>query len=167
MMSLKTKRKIAIVIFCITILALLWIFSNSMFSKEASNAQSTKVAEFLKPIYEKILPLFGKEATAANLNHYVRKTAHFAEYALLGFLLYGSLRLYHFKKKHIPLLSFPICVLCAGIDETIQYFMPDRGPMFKDVVLDSCGALAGILVCMAVYGIAKAIFVKKTSQKQS
>ena len=36
--------------------------------------------------------------------------------------------------------------IAAAIDETIQRFSPDRGPSIKDVGIDTCGVIAGILV---------------------
>ena len=34
----------------------------------------------------------------------------------------------------------------ACVDETIQVFVPDRGPSVRDVLLDSCGVAAGMLL---------------------
>ena len=36
--------------------------------------------------------------------------------------------------------------LAACIDETIQMFVPDRGPSLKDVGIDSCGVIAGMIL---------------------
>ena len=34
----------------------------------------------------------------------------------------------------------------ACVDETIQIFVPDRGPSVRDVALDSSGVLAGMIL---------------------
>ena len=72
----------------------------------------------------------------------LRKLAHFTEFTALGMCLgwlFGMLQ----KKKVWPLLCG---VLAACIDETIQIFVPDRGPGLLDVGIDSCGVLAGIFL---------------------
>lgn len=41
--------------------------------------------------------------------------------------------------------SMLVCVLVASCDETIQLFSGGRCGQVKDVVLDSCGALRGVV----------------------
>ena len=41
--------------------------------------------------------------------------------------------------------------LTACIDETIQIFVPDRGPGILDVMLDTLGALIGILILTQIH----------------
>ena len=72
----------------------------------------------------------------------LRKAAHFTEFAALGMCLawlHGMLE----KGKLRPFLWG---VLAASVDETIQRFVPDRGPSVKDVCIDSAGVLAGIIL---------------------
>ena len=60
--------------------------------------------------------------------------------------------------------SVALALLCAatvaGIDETIQYFIPDRGPGIKDVLLDTAGALAGIALVLL-----RCAFLKKLRKR--
>lgn len=75
-------------------------------------------------------------------NGILRKIAHFTEFAALGMTLgwlFGMLQ----KKIHIPFLWG---VAAACIDETIQAFVPERAPGLRDVLIDSCGVLAGIVL---------------------
>ena len=78
--------------------------------------------------------------------HFIRKLAHFCEYALEGFLLMLCLRVYtrHFVRH----MSWPILggLLTALTDETIQLFSPGRSSQVLDVWLDFLGVLAGLLV---------------------
>ncbi len=72
----------------------------------------------------------------------IRKLAHFTEFAALGMTLtwlFGMLR----KNRNLPLL---LGTAAACIDETIQAFVPGRSPGIRDVLIDSCGVLAGILL---------------------
>lgn len=77
-------------------------------------------------------------------NHFIRKAAHFTVYALLGFCLTG---LYHHQSR-IP--KAPAAIVTAALyavtDELHQSFVPGRGPMLTDVLLDTCGAVLGVLV---------------------
>jgi VanZ family protein len=92
-----------------------------------------------------------------NINHLIRKSAHFTEYAILGF--WCSLAIYrHSPKTYIAkgaILATIICSLYALSDETHQIFVPGRTPAAKDVVIDSAGA------AFAIYLIYKTrLFIK-------
>ena len=47
------------------------------------------------------------------------------------------------------LLAGFVCVGFAGLDEYHQSFVDARGPSVRDVGIDSCGALIGILLVQA------------------
>lgn len=79
------------------------------------------------------------------LDHIVRNTAHFSEYAALGF----SVSCTFGRRKLLTLPSAAallICSLYAVSDEIHQYFVPGRACMISDMLLDSCGALFGIVL---------------------
>ena len=81
----------------------------------------------------------------------LRKLGHFTEFTCLGLCfawLVGML------KKH-PWLGLTGGFLVACIDETIQRFVPDRGPSFRDVLIDTSGALLGIGLLFLGYTIHK------------
>ena len=76
----------------------------------------------------------------------LRKTAHFIEFACLGGLLTW---LYGMLDKHLLwTVATGFCV--ASVDETIQRFVPGRGPRFTDVMLDTAGVVCGLLILLAV-----------------
>ena len=78
----------------------------------------------------------------------IRKLAHFSEYALLGFSLY--LHITQLQKKwsvRLPLLwAWGIGTLYAASDEFHQSFVGGRGPSVVDVMIDSAGVIAGVLL---------------------
>ena len=80
----------------------------------------------------------------------VRKLAHFSEYALLGFSL--MLHIHQIQKKtlvRLPWLwAWGIGTLYAASDEFHQSFVADRGPSVFDVMIDSSGVIAGVLVML-------------------
>lgn len=136
------KRWIAVVS-VLLVLTLAFIWRNSMESIPESQAKSLDLVAILKPIME---PIIGEGKVT---DHFVRKTAHFCEFALLGaelrllFLLLG----FGTVQGHMNAL---FAALAAGVtDETIQYFY-DRGSMVLDVVLDFCGAFFGALVLLLI-----------------
>ena len=74
----------------------------------------------------------------------LRKAAHFSEFACLGLLLGWLFRLYGQKGIHQVTLPLLCGMLSALTDETIQVFVPQRGPSVIDVWIDTAGTAAGI-----------------------
>ncbi|MDO4864534.1 MAG: VanZ family protein [Ruminococcus sp.] len=86
------------------------------------------------------------------VSHIVRKCAHFSAYASLGFCTscaVGRRRLLSLGS----LIAWGISVLYACSDELHQYFVEGRSCELRDVMIDSCGALTGLLVSMAVFAV--------------
>ncbi len=83
-----------------------------------------------------------KDALYFRVDHLVRKTAHFCEYALLGLLLCLLVRSYGLNSRWLPA---GVGVTYAATDEIHQLFMPQRAAMFRDVLLDGAGVLCGVL----------------------
>ncbi|HCM13143.1 MAG TPA: hypothetical protein DHW85_08175, partial [Lachnospiraceae bacterium] len=71
------------------------------------------------------------------VDHIVRKTAHFMEYAILA----SAIELHYWitKRKGIRfiLLSILFSFLYAATDEFHQLFVPGRSGEFKDVMIDT------------------------------
>ncbi|MBP3684794.1 MAG: VanZ family protein [Oscillospiraceae bacterium] len=114
---------------------LAFIWGNSLLPGEISGA----ISDFVKELIAMFLPAGPDQAPGGGL---LRKIAHFTEFTALGALLgwlFGML-------NRGKLLPFGCGVLAASIDETIQRFVPDRGPSIKDVCIDSCGVLTGIVL---------------------
>lgn len=89
------------------------------------------------------------------VNAYFRKSAHFLEYsalALLVYMLFGSFRL-----RYRGLVSFIACVLFAVLDEVNQSFTPDRTSSGFDVLIDSAGALAMLIMLFVFKSIVRRI----------
>ncbi len=118
----------------ICILAFIW--GNSLMPASASQAFSDFVLKLLSLLFPD-----GAEITPGR--GLLRKLAHFTEFAALGFCL--AWRSGMLAKQ--PLGGFALGAAAAAIDETIQVFVPGRGPRVFDVLLDSCGILAGMTLC--------------------
>lgn len=91
-----------------------------------------------------------QENAVEGLSFIVRKTAHFSEYALMGFLWYIWLK----NKRWNVLISLGATVIYAMTDEFHQLFVPGRSGELRDVLVDSAGGAAGILAAFVVLCIA-------------
>ncbi|SER69208.1 VanZ family protein [Psychrobacillus sp. OK032] len=125
-------------------MALIFYFSHQPANK--SNELSTGITEVIVTAVEKVAP--HSDFIFENLNHLVRKNAHFLIYLVLGVLLIHSLRLRGVGRFKGMGLALFICVLYAISDEVHQLFVPGRGAQVRDVLIDSAGAFVGI----GVYG---------------
>ena len=66
------------------------------------------------------------------------------------------------KKRKIWALAYGFGAAC--VDETIQCFVPDRGPGIKDVMIDTAGVAVGITLLLLGYTIYKK---QKSKQKKN
>ena len=114
------------------IATVIFIFSNSVQTSEASSEQSTEVRTIITPALE---PIVGEGNVTIRL---VRKLAHLAEFGILGFELALLMR-----KWFLP--SFLMTLLIAAADETLQIYS-DRGAQISDVFLDFFGGCLGFAV---------------------
>ena len=82
---------------------------------------------------------------ADKINHFVRKTAHFTIYLILGILSFMLAECYENRKKAI-LYALIFCLLYAISDEIHQLFVPGRSGEIRDVLIDFSGSLLGIII---------------------
>ena len=79
----------------------------------------------------------------------IRKCAHMTEYAvftcfvLIGFYAWGQ------RGAMLYVMGLAVTFLYASSDEIHQLFIPGRSGQFTDVLIDTSGGLAAILVVMA------------------
>ena len=130
-----------------TVLWIAFIFANSAKSGIESGADSNSVTDWLNQTVGEILPSFHVSG------FFIRKMAHFLEFALLSLLfsldlsLLFSLRAAEsVKRLSLALLAIPASAVIAMTDEIIQRFSPGRGPSVKDVLLDTAGAAFAALI---------------------
>lgn len=136
-----------IVLWVLVISCMALIFSFSAQSAE----ESTDLSEgFL----DKILKFFNinpENEVIVFLRMLIRKVAHFCVYMLLGFLVYLLLQEGHGVEMKISLVQTPvICALYAITDEIHQLFVPGRSGKTADVMLDTAGAVFGMVVAWAI-----------------
>lgn len=76
------------------------------------------------------------------LNLLIRKSTHIIAFGFLAFLLFKSLETFRFPY----MLAWTLTFLYAITDEYHQSFMPGREAAFRDVLIDSFGALLVLLL---------------------
>lgn len=104
---------------------ILWLFPNSM----TKNPETVDFMEFL-----------------------LRKCAHMTEYAILGILIDIQMHCYQLfqKERKYVIAAVILVMLYACTDEFHQLFVAGRSGQFRDVMIDTCGGLIGILVYQVV-----------------
>lgn len=80
------------------------------------------------------------------LTFYFRKFAHFFIYTVFSVTMFSFIRRFRIKKISMPFISSAICILYAISDEIHQYFVPGRSCEARDVFIDSCGILTGLVI---------------------
>ena len=145
---MKNKRFIFITI------TLIWtavIFSFSLQSGEVSGDLSGSVLEALLGFF---MPGVLESPEKLELFHLIlRKCAHFTEFMILGVL--SSIALKHMKVGYKSIIGLGYCVLIASLDETLQLFISGRAGRVQDVLIDSAGALAGIVIVFIFFKFIK------------
>lgn len=77
---------------------------------------------------------------------YVRKTAHFTEYFLLAVSVAFPLYVYGVRGLWLVFTAGIFCAGFACLDEYHQSFVSGRSPSKRDVLIDCCGVLPGIIL---------------------
>lgn len=85
------------------------------------------------------------DRVTAKAEHYVRKLAHFTEYFLLAVSLALPLYVYGLRGFWLLLIAGTLCIGYATFDEFHQFFVSGRSASYKDVFIDSMGAVCGII----------------------
>ena len=129
------------------------IYSFSAQTGDVSGALSYKISYQIVETKNEILAsgksLEQLSQEASGIEFYVRKAAHMTEYCLLAISISFPLYVYGVRGIWLMLLAGFVCVGFAGLDEYHQSFVEARGPSVRDVEIDSCGAMIGILLVQA------------------
>ena len=120
------------------IAVLVFIWGNSLLPASVSQ----QFSDFVGHVLEELLPVGLEELPEGSESFLLRKLAHLTEFIALGALLAWNCAMRQ-KRTHWPLLWG---AAAACIDETIQVFVPGRGPGLRDVAIDSLGVLLGIVL---------------------
>ena len=116
-----------------------------LMSNEVADASSLRSDEIVRTIQS-----IGITAPEGLLTFLVRKAAHISAYFILGILLFNLLKEYGLAVKKIIFISIGIAMLYACTDEIHQMFVPGRSGEVRDVLIDTAGAVVGVVVYAAL-----------------
>ena len=129
--------------------AIVWMAIIFLGSTDMLSAEHT--SRFLVPF----LRWFDPQISLAALNAIqlgIRKLGHLTEYAILAMLFWRALRggiRWQMKMSLLFLVAVLASAIFAASDEFHQSFVPSRTGSPNDVMIDICGALAGLAICWA------------------
>ena len=155
MTSARNKQRLCLA-FAAWLGVLIWLALIFGFSAQHSSESAAVSGQFLAMLNK----LFSTDLSI----FFIRKMAHFVEYFILAVLIFTAVSLT--RQKPGPFLAFFIALSVAIGDELHQSFVPGRACQLRDVLIDSAGAVAGILLCMAVIAIYKQVKNRKKTKKE-
>ncbi|HJT46130.1 MAG TPA: VanZ family protein [Chthoniobacterales bacterium] len=126
-------------------MALIFLGSTDMLSAEHTS-------RFLVPFLRWLDPHI-TWATLSFVQTIIRKAGHVTEYAILAALLWRAVRgatVWTSKQWILFAMTWVLCAIFAATDEFHQSYVPSRTSSFHDVLIDICGALAGLTICVAL-----------------
>lgn len=133
--------------FFFTLVVVTFIFIQSAFPGELSDAESNVLVRFFAD-------LTGMDVDV--LSVVIRKAAHFTEFAVLGMCLTLNVRDFYTLKGislgnvHVWFISWLLGTAYAATDEIHQYFVPERACQLLDVCIDSVGVAAGAVIMLVI-----------------
>jgi VanZ family protein len=122
-------------------LAVIFLGSTDLMSAEHTSRLIVPFVRWLKP---DISP-----QTLAWIHLMIRKGAHLSEYAVLALLLLRAAGYIPNLKRSTQILylsAWIACVFVATTDEFHQRFVRSRGASVRDIMIDSAGAILGLLI---------------------
>jgi VanZ family protein len=132
---------------------LVWM---AMVFTASSDSRSYQHSSYLlEPLLRWLFPHISP-VTIAVVHHLFRKTCHLTEYAILGWLFWRAIRR---PVRNDPRpwnwgeagLSLAVVFAYAASDEFHQIFVPTRTPLVSDVLIDTCGGAAGLLLLWLLF----------------
>jgi len=123
----------------------LWIAI--VLSLSFGGASMSETSRIIRPILKFLFP-HAPEATITAYHAFIRKSAHFSEYAILAFFAIRafSVASINFIKTGRFWLAIVLVLLVAATDEFHQSFEASRTSSIYDVALDSVGGLTMVLL---------------------
>ena len=145
----RTWVRILLTVLTAAVMVMVFFFSmeTAEESDETSGRITRQVIGVLYPDYADY-PETQQQEVYDSIQLAVRKTAHYSEYTLLGFLMRLCLESWFGKRRWLTPVSWAACTLYASTDEIHQLLIDGRSGQWTDVLLDSTGVLSGVLIAL-------------------
>ena len=157
---MKNKRTLFYIWVVIPIFIAIVIF---IFSGHNGNTSENISESFTRNLFPSII----SDDVISFMERIIRKVAHYGIYFALGISVMMLYRSYFavFKGRHIGIaeqifVPGTVCFVYSLTDELHQIFVPGRNGSFLDCLLDTAGALSGIIFMLVVLRV-----IKKISKK--
>ncbi len=141
-------KRLIILVLIIIWMSIVFFFSSE--KSEDSNQRSYNITEEIVEVFNKDINEADKKLKTNNLQHYIRKLAHFTLYTIGGVLFFLFANTYDISLKKKSVFSFSAGMLFACSDELHQLFVSGRSGQPSDVVIDSLGVILGIFFIIFV-----------------
>lgn len=148
---MKKTKIIRIVLFLLIVAWAVLVFYLSGQTGGESSGVSRKIAEFFTKD-EKILEV---------VERYVRKFAHFSEYAFGGFLFILLFNTYEWTDRRKLITSIGLGAWYATTDEVHQLMIEGRNGSIVDVYIDTLGVATGVCITLLIIKLVTKIVSKK------
>jgi VanZ family protein len=128
----------------------LFIWLGVIFVGSTDIMSAEQTSRFVVPFLRWFKPDISIE-TVVFIHFLIRKLGHLTEYAILAMLLWRgvdrgmNLRM---KMSILFLLAWLAAAIFAVTDEFHQSFVPSRTASPIDMMIDICGAMIGLIICM-------------------
>lgn len=133
------------------IVAIIWMVIIYILSSQVAYDSAQLSSGIAQVVAEFILKMFPKmNITLDDMHHLIRKSAHFSEYFILGVLTINALKQDGLIKNKRIIVAVGFCSTYAIFDEFHQRFVSGRSASFTDVLIDSCGAIIGVIIFLVI-----------------
>ena len=159
----RTQIRILLTVLTLAMMAVIFWFSREPAAR--SDRRSGEVSQVVVDVAYPDYPQYSEEKQKTVFNqvqHIVRKCAHFTEYAMLGLLMRLCLESWVGRRKWLIPVSWLGGTLYAVTDELHQLQIDGRSGQWTDVLLDSAGVLTGVLIISLVLAL-----IRKKNEKGS
>ncbi len=131
---------------------ILWAIAISIFSTHEFTADNT--GRFIIPLLHWLFPHASTQALET-MHFYIRKCGHFTEYFILSLLILRGIRARRNELRAAWIAITLLAVACyASLDEFHQRFVTGRTPAVGDVILDTIGGAAALIVFGLIFTLA-------------
>lgn len=133
------------------IILMIVIFAFSSHSGTQSSEVSSGITSLLFAEHNRDYISFlsaGGISPNASAELFLRKFAHFTEYAFLGFCVANAVCRHTDDTESMTLFSLLIPFIYSVSDEIHQYFVPQRSCSIADIMIDTSGIIAGFFTAM-------------------
>ena len=148
----------------LTLAVMISIFSFSSENAEASDATS---GVFARAVISVLYPEYDRETPEQqrriydDVQHYVRKSAHFLIYLILGGMIRLCLFSWFGRFQLLNLAAWGCGTLFSVTDELHQLLIDGHSGQWTDVLLDSAGVMTGVIIARLFITFTERIYRRK------